>query len=371
MKPQNALFLIAALAICTGAAGQNVINLAPATGWQACAALGVDGPARLACFDQWASQQAAAPLSPVRAPVVAPVQITITPPDTQDCKNPAFSETSRFWELEAGSDCGTLGIRGYRPISLSWIGSDGVNTQPASPAADHTALAAQPYSTSETRIQLSVRTKIMQGLLTHNQALKRDSLWFGYTQQSYWQLFNGDLSRPFRTTDHEPEITYIYPTDAQLLGGWRWRYSGASFVHQSNGQTLPLSRSWNRLILMTGVEKGDQFRLQARLWKRLNEDPLTDDNPGISDLVGRGELAGFWNVNPNNTLGVTVRHSLRDNANGSVRLEWFKKVGDGGAPAHQSGLRLHTQLFSGYGDSLVDYNRQRTVLSVGLSLVDW
>jgi phospholipase A1 len=122
---------------------------------------------------------------------------------------------------------------------------------------------------------------------------------------------------------------------------------------------------------MTGVEKGDQFRLQARLWKRINEDPLTDDNPGISDLIGRGELAGFWNVNPNNTLGVTLRHSLRDNANGSVRLEWFKKVGDGGAPEHKSGLRFHTQLFNGYGDSLVDYNRQRTVLSVGLSLVDW
>jgi phospholipase A1/A2 len=28
-------------------------------------------------------------------------------------------------------------------------------------------------------------------------------------------------------------------------------------------------------------------------------------------------------------------------------------------------------LFNGYGDSLVDYNRWRTVLSIGLSLVDW
>jgi phospholipase A1 len=36
-----------------------------------------------------------------------------------------------------------------------------------------------------------------------------------------------------------------------------------------------------------------------------------------------------------------------------------------------SGLRIHTQLFSGYGDSLLDYNRRRTVLSVGLSLVEW
>ena len=71
----------------------------------------------------------------------------------------------------------------------------------------------------------------------------RDSVWFGYSQQSYWQLFNGGLSRPFRATDHEPEITYIYPTDAELPGGWRLRYSGIRLVHQSNGQSLPLSRS--------------------------------------------------------------------------------------------------------------------------------
>ena len=38
---------------------------------------------------------------------------------------------------------------------------------------------------------------------------------------------------------------------------------------------------------------------------------------------------------------------------------------------NRSSLRLHTELFSGYGDSLMDYNRQRTVLSVGLTLLDW
>jgi phospholipase A1 len=34
-------------------------------------------------------------------------------------------------------------------------------------------------------------------------------------------------------------------------------------------------------------------------------------------------------------------------------------------------LRLHTQLFSGYGDTLIDYNKSRTMLSVGFSLVEW
>ncbi len=44
---------------------------------------------------------------------------------------------------------------------------------------------------------------------------------------------------------------------------------------------------------------------------------------------------------------------------------------EGGLPGSKNGLRLHTQLFTGYGDSLLDYNRRRTVLSIGLSLVDW
>jgi phospholipase A1 len=34
-------------------------------------------------------------------------------------------------------------------------------------------------------------------------------------------------------------------------------------------------------------------------------------------------------------------------------------------------LRFHTEIFSGYGDTLLDYNRKRTVLSMGLTLLDW
>lgn len=397
MKTLTAILLIATCAISTVARGQNHSeNSSPASSplsgdvnpaWQRCANLTSDREARLNCFDRWATQQAATaataaaaspssasattPVPPEPRPAPPAVSITITVPATHDCRSRQFSDISRFWELEAGSDCGTLSIRGYRPISLSWIGSDSVNTQPASPSPAHTAAAALPYSPSEAHIQLSVRSKIAQGLLTQSQTLLRDSLWFGYTQQSYWQLFTGEVSRPFRSTDHEPELTYVYPTDARLPFGWRLRYSGLSLVHQSNGQSLPLSRSWNRVALMAGMEKGDQFRLQARVWKRLPEDVADDDNPGISDLIGRAEVAGAWNVNKDNTLGITLRHSLRADTNGSVRLEWLRNMTDGGLPGSQNGLRFHTQLFTGYGDSLLDYNRRRTVLSIGLSLVDW
>lgn len=355
-----------------------------------CRAL-ADDSKRLACFDRTAREQAApglpgailpnptnsasalanpaTPPKPASSRPGAPEQAS-TRTGYTSCSDARQSELSRFWELEPGSDCGTFGIRGYRPISLSWIGSNSVNTTPTALAAGHSG-SFTPYSTSEARIQLSVRTKIARSLLTSDDASGRDSLWFGYTQQSYWQIFNSALSRPFRSTDHEPELTYIYPTDAQLPGGWRLRYSGISAVHQSNGQSLPLSRSWNRAVLMAGMEQGDRFRVQVRAWARLPENAAQDDNPDIADYVGRAELAGFWNVDKGNTLGLTLRHSLRSEARGSARLEWLKGLGGSATGNESNNLRFHMQLFSGYGDSLIDYNRRRTVLSIGLSLVDF
>ena len=241
---------------------------------------------------------------------------------------------------------------------------------PAPPAVGHSATESTPYRTTENRIQLSVRTKLAQGLLTQGHPTLKDSVWFGYSQQSYWQLFTPQISRPFRSTDHEPEIMYVYPTTAQLPFGWRWRYSGVGLVHQSNGQSNPLSRSWNRVYLMTGMELDNRWTVTGRLWKRLSESTDSDDNPGISDYVGRGELSVRWNVNKDNTLGATFRSSLASSDRGSVRLEWMQALGSG-LWGGKSNLRLHTALFSGYGDSMIDYNRKRTVFSLGVSLVDF
>jgi phospholipase A1 len=258
-------------------------------------------------------------------------------------------------------------IRGFRPISLSVIGSNGVNSAPQSPTTGHVA-SNQPYETTETRIQLSVRTKIAEGILNFGDSERLDSVWFGYSQQSYWQLFNSDLSRPFRATDHEPEITYIHPVEAELVKGWRLRFLGISANHQSNGQSLPLSRSWNRIIARAGMEYGDTLVINALLWQRLPEDASNDDNPEIADLVGRAELQGIWNFNSKNHLAFVLRHSLRTEAAGSVRVAWLRKVNESNV---RNGLHFQTEVFSGYGDTLLDYNRKRTVLSLGLTLLDW
>jgi phospholipase A1 len=335
---------------------------APA-GWQACT--GLPDAARLACFDRWSKAQAA----PEPSPAPTPAAVNSTDERTKDrCHREGASALSRFWELERDTSCDVFGIRGYRPISLSLVRGNSVNDQPTSDNPLNVAPQPQPYRKTETRVQLSVRTKLAQGLLTRGDA--RDSLWFAYTQQSYWQLFTPALSRPFRSTDHEPELIYVYPATASLPGGWQLRYAGLGLVHQSNGQSLPLSRSWNRTYLMAGAEHAGGFTLNARVWQRLHEDAASDDNPHIGDYIGRAEVRGTWDVNAGHTFAFTLRNNLRGFGKGSVRLEWMRRI-ESSTPSSLGSLRFHVQLFHGYGDSLLDFNRRRTVLGVGLSLVDW
>ena len=354
-------------------------------GWQACQAIKSDAGAQLSCFQRWADSQlpaTTAPASTVTAPAnpdtgTPATQILLLPtlntdaPDGKPigCRNTQYSELSRFWELQRGTDCDTFALRGYRPISLAFVMSGGIDPPPVIGAG-----SPPDYRHAETKIQLSVRTKIAKGLVKSGNFEQddQDSLWFGYTQQSYWQLFSSSISRPFRTTDHEPELVYIYPHQIALPGGWNYRLSGLGLVHQSNGQSDPLSRSWNRTYLMGVAEKvlsaESSLQLQGRIWDRMREPLNTDNNPGIENLVGRAELTGTWQINKANTLGVTVRHSLRREAKGSTRIDWLMAPNDS---PHYTGLRYHVQLFNGYGDSLLDYNKRRNVLSVGLSLVDW
>ena len=376
-----------------------------ATAWQAC--LGQPDAQRLACFDGWAHgqrqlieaiAQKAQPVEATPTRNAAPSAqaaavrgelaqaLATTQPERADgalvsgsagivgvgleqgCRDRQFSDLSRFWELESGSSCPTFGLRAFHPTTASIAAGDHINRLPTSPNPANSAITPIDYGKREMRLALSVRTKLAGGLLTPAGGTLRDSLWAAYTQQSYWQVFNGSLSRPFRNTDHMPELIYVYPTTLKLPGGWLWRYSGIGLAHQSNGQSDPLSRSWNRAYLMAGFERGNALNLQLRLWKRLPEDSAKDNNPDIVRHIGRGDLSLAWNVDAKNTLRATYTGSF--NRYGSGRLEWTRSLGDGWGNSFSS-LRLYTALFHGYGDSLLDYNFKRTVFSIGLSLVDF
>src|SRR3546814_1432332 len=86
----------------------------------------------------------------------------------------------------------------------------------------------------------------------------------GYTQSSRWQVYNGEISRPFRETNYEPEILLVFRNNYQL-GGWKGRMAAVGINHQSNGRADPLSRSWNRVMFNRSEEHTSELQSLMRI----------------------------------------------------------------------------------------------------------
>ena len=64
------------------------------------------------------------------------------------------------------------------------------------------------------------------------------------------------------------------------------------------------------------------------------------------------------------TASLTWRTDLASPRRGSLQLDWTYPVKND----QLLGLRWYVQLFSGYGETLLDYNHRQTSIGVGLSL---
>jgi phospholipase A1 len=271
---------------------------------------------------------------------------------------PPLSLLDSRWELTPESKLGTFNIRGYKPVYvLPVFATSNQNKRPSSPNPDNVVPQSEQLDNVETKFQLSLKTKVWQGVFGDH-----GDLWVGYTQSSRWQVYNADQSRPFRETDYEPEAMLVFDTHYQLFG-WTGRMFGIGINHQSNGRDNPQSRSWNRVIANVGLER-DGWSVMLRPWWRIAEARSTDDNPDISDYMGRGEVQVVreWR---DQEFGLMLRDSFRGGRrqHGAARFSWsFPLAGN---------LRGYAELFKGYGESLIDYNHNATYLGVGVSLLEW
>ena len=159
---------------------------------------------RLACYDQVVAPQVARRGSRRRA-ASASAPVTAAEANAARPKPIASAEGSyldEFWELSPERKRGTFNFTGYRPNYFFPVHvTSRVNRSPNTPSAGH-AGSLPDYDKVEAKLQISVRTKLAEGLLLPNA-----DLWFAYTQQSLWQIYSGSISRPFRATDHEPELS--------------------------------------------------------------------------------------------------------------------------------------------------------------------
>jgi phospholipase A1/A2 len=339
-----------------------------ASALEACAAIGASSD-RLACYDKLAGRAKApdAPPAQMALPAAAPPSTSLLAPTGAALPGSAepkaqTSLMSKYWELEPADKRGIFNFVGYRPNYVLPIHvTSRINRAAQSPTQ---ATVEQPaYRREEAKFQLSLRTKLAQDL-----PLPEADLWVGFTQQVLWQIWNGKDSKPFRNSDYEPEVIYLVPTVKSLRElplGWQWRYTQFGLAHQSNGQSDPLSRSWNRVYLGAGFERGD-WSLTARLTQRLNEPAATDNNPDLVTYRGHGEFQLNWSHGVQ-TAALLYRSTLKGLKYGALQFEWTYPI----YKDQPNGLRWFVQAFRGYGETLTDYNFRQTSVSAGVTFLQF
>jgi len=303
---------------------------------------------RLACYDELARTTQSTPVGPVASPTA--------------------SYLTKAWKL-GPNDGGVRHLAdflAYRPnyIDLHWTNRP--NQQPRSPATGRAPL--EDVDKAEFKFQASFKTELISRQGFERAGVTRalghvgiDSvrLWFGHTQKMDWQAFNHGSSRPIRDANYEPEAILTLGTGNPGNG---LKLINLGLVHESNGLEQFEHRGWSRVYAQGGWE-WDRVSVLARAWHVIHESD--DDNPNIRRFTGSGDLVTRYQSAGGYVISALMRRNVHT-ARGFVQLDWatprLNLFGE---------LKLHAQLSSGYGETLIDYNHRQTTIGVGVSFGDW
>ncbi len=258
---------------------------------------------------------------------------------------------------------GKFGLRAYHPNYAVVSYTDEVPK--GDPALEVHSPGDTHYINTEVKFQISLRADYITEWFGFSQ------MWTGaYTQTSYWQIFIE--SSPFRETNYKPELFVTVPFYHKMdtIG---LKALSFGFKHVSNGQPDangtrvrpdgPIegsrSRSWNRLYARAYFQ-WDSFFAKATLWHRIKEDFATDDNPDILDYYGHGSFELGY-IYKKLLASLTLRPSFSSGrVTGELDISYPVPISDN--------VFFFLQGFSGYGQSLIDYDRRVRQIGFGLSI---
>ncbi len=239
-------------------------------------------------------------------------------------------------------------ISTYRPNYFLYTYNDDPNQGPFEQFGEDELIEED-----EVKFQVSFKMPVATGLFGGN-----TDLIFAYTAKSWWQAFNDDTSKPFRETNYEPELIFRSYLDEDFMG-LNLIYWDIGYNHQSNGRSQLLSRSWDRIVAATAVELSDDMVLGLRAWYRIPESRKDDDNPRMHRYYGYGDLWLGW-APDRNTYTLKLQQGTEKNA---FELTWSRPI--------SKYMRVYTQYWNGYGESLLDYDVRTERIGVGIALSDY
>ena len=246
------------------------------------------------------------------------------------------------------------------------------NTTPLTPIQNE----YKNYSDLEVEFQISFKKQLSYNFFGWNEFIN-----VAYTQTVWWQLY--EKSAPFREMNYKPEIFMAVPSSKNLDEKYGFKGLRYGYLHESNGQDGYRSRSWNRLQI-TGLWQWDNLFLASRVWYRIPEklksdnyyhgnafkadgtetDPneIGDDNPNIENYMGFGDLT-FHYLYGKSQFASVLRYNFGsgEKHRGAAELNWSYPF------FHSKNMFWYAKVFSGYGESLIDYDHSITKTSFGFS----
>ncbi|MBU2643549.1 phospholipase A [bacterium] len=240
-------------------------------------------------------------------------------------------------------------LEGYKPVYIlnSWFlnheGSD------------------QGFENQELAIQFSLKKRII------------NCLYFGYSHKAFWQIYDHANSRPFREQNYNPELFLefqdLWGADRVQVGLFEHESNGDRARYDASGNPVNRSRTWDRtyLYLQKNVVPWLTFSLKSWIVISPREKEYRayfDDNPDMQQYLGSGELGLVVDLF-RASLALMLRRGWlagTETVRTEVRIPFSSFL-----DSEDNGNALYLQAFSGYGDSLIDYNRRITRFAAGIS----
>ncbi|MCB5184302.1 phospholipase A [Methylobacillus gramineus] len=186
------------------------------------------------------------------------------------------------------------------------------------------------------------------------------NLYFAYTQTTLWDI--GGDSSPFRDTSYRPSLFYRWAGESRGIFPDEWR---VGVEHESNGQGGVDSRSLNiayvRPSWYLDLANGKRLTLFPKIYGYIEK----DDNPDIQKYRGYVD----WQVRYGRDDGLMINGLYRQGNAGYATGQIDVSYPLSDRILSRMGTFAHLQLFSGYGETLLDYNRDRdTQIRLGISI---
>lgn len=205
---------------------------------------------------------------------------------------------------------------------------------------------------NEFKYQISLKVPIWKDMFH-----RPSSIYFAYTQLSYWQLYNHKTF--IRETDYEPELFLQNKLDRCLIRNWRIDFLNLGVAHQSNGFGNSQERSWNRVYLEAVTHAGN-WMISFKPWVIVSKN---DNNNNIANYQGYGRFLVAYKYHQH-VFSIQAHNLIEGGARRATgEVTWSFPV--------TCYLKGYVQVFSGYGQSLIEYNKRTNSAGIGLALNDW